>query len=71
MEVKVVNGNNERIDKYLSNNTDLSRTLISKMIEDEYILVNNKKTKNNYKVKEEDMGMCLGTIEELENKDNK
>ena len=55
MEVQVINGNNERIDKYLSNNTDLSRTLISKMIEDEYILVNNKKTKNNYKVKENDI----------------
>jgi len=55
MEIKVVNGNNERIDKYLSSNTELSRTLISKMIEDEYILVNGKTTKNNYKVKEEDV----------------
>ena len=54
MEVKVVEGNNERIDKYLSANTELSRTLISKMISDEYILVNNKKTKSNYKVKEGD-----------------
>ena len=54
MEVIVNNGNNERIDKYLSSNTELSRTLISKMIEDEYILVNGKKTKNNYKVKEND-----------------
>ena len=44
--------NGSRIDKYLSNNTELSRTLISKMIDDEYILVDNKKTKNNYKVKE-------------------
>ena len=40
-----------RIDKYLSNNTDLSRTLISKMIDNGYILVNDKPTKNNYKVK--------------------
>ena len=55
MEVKVVGSNNERIDKYLSSNTELSRTLISKMIEDEYILVNDKKTKNNYKVKENDI----------------
>ena len=55
MEVRVNDVNNERIDKYLSNNTELSRTLISKMIEDEYILVNNKKTKNNYKVREEDL----------------
>lgn len=55
MEVKVIDGNNERIDKYLSNNTELSRTLISKMIDDEYILVNYKKTKNNYRVKENDL----------------
>jgi len=55
MEVRVNDINNERIDKYLSNNTELSRTLISKMIEDEYILVNGKKTKNNYKVKENDL----------------
>jgi len=55
MEVKVENSNNERLDKYLSNNTELSRTLISKMIDEEYILVNNKKTKNNYKVKDNDL----------------
>ena len=54
MVVKVVE-NNIRIDKYLSNNTDLSRTLISKMIDNGYILVNDKLTKNNYKVKENDI----------------
>lgn len=54
MIVKVVE-NNIRIDKYLSNNTDLSRTLISKMIDNGYILVNDKPTKNNYKVKENDI----------------
>ena len=42
MEVIVKESNNERIDKYLSVNTELSRTLISKMIEEEFILVNNK-----------------------------
>ena len=55
MEVKVVNGNNERIDKYLSNNTELSRTINAKMRENKYISVKGKKTKNNYKVKEEDV----------------
>lgn len=55
MEVKVVEGNNERIDKYLSANTELSRTLISKMIDEEFILVNDKKTKSNYKVKDGDL----------------
>lgn len=54
MVVKVIE-NNIRIDKYLSNNTDLSRTLISKMIDNGYILVNDKPTKNNYKVKENDI----------------
>ena len=55
MEVVVNESNNERIDKYLSINTELSRTLISKMIDDEFILVNNKKTKSNYKVKDGDI----------------
>ena len=55
MEVVVNESSNERIDKYLSINTELSRTLISKMIDEEYILVNNKKTKSNYKVKDGDI----------------
>ena len=55
MEVVVNDSNNERIDKYLSINTELSRTLISKMIDEEYILVNGKKTKSNYKVKDGDV----------------
>ena len=55
MKVKVENSNNERIDKYLSENIDLSRSLISKMINNEAILVNNKKTKSNYKVKDNDL----------------
>ena len=54
MEVVVSDSSNERIDKYLSNNTSLSRTLISKMIDGEFIKVNHKKTKNNYKVKDGD-----------------
>ena len=55
MELKVVDNNNERLDKYLSNNTELSRTLISKMIHDSSILVNGKNTKSNYKVKNNDL----------------
>ena len=55
MEVKVLYSNGERIDKYLSTNVDISRSLISKMIESGYILVNDKKTKSNYKVKENDL----------------
>lgn len=55
MEVVVKEGNNIRLDKYLSNSTEISRTLISKMIDDGFILVNDKKTKSNYKVKDNDI----------------
>ncbi len=40
-----------RIDKYLSEKLDLSRSKIQKLIEDEKILVNDNKTNSNYKVK--------------------
>lgn len=43
--------NLERIDKYLLNHLDLSRSIIAKMIADEFILVNDKKVKNNYVVR--------------------
>ena len=43
-----------RIDKYLSDETDFSRELITKMITNGYILVNDKVVKPSYKVKEED-----------------
>ena len=55
MEVKVKEVENERLDKYLSKNTELSRNVISKMINDEFILVNGKPSKANYKVKENDI----------------
>lgn len=45
---------NERIDKYLSNNTTYSRETISKMLKNGYILVNGKSVKGSYKVKEND-----------------
>ena len=32
----------ERLDKYLANNTDYSRNIISKMIDQGIVLVNNK-----------------------------
>ena len=40
---------NERIDKYLANLTDYSRETITKMIDSDFILVNNKKVKASYK----------------------
>ena len=48
MQIIVKDSNNERIDKYLSNNTEYSRSLISKMLTNNYILVNNKQIKNSY-----------------------
>lgn len=54
MEVKVT-GNNERLDKYLSENTDFSRALIQKMIDDGFVLVNGKVLKANYRLKENDV----------------
>ena len=49
-----VNEANERLDKYLANNTDYSRVMISKMIDAEYIKVNDKLEKASYKVREND-----------------
>lgn len=54
MQIVVKNSDNERLDKYLSTNTEYTRSLISKMLENGNILVNNKKVKNSYKVKEND-----------------
>ena len=54
--LKVENNYGIRLDKFLSEykELDLSRSLISKMIDDEFILVNDKKVKSNYTVKEND-----------------
>ena len=53
MEIKVCESGS-RLDKYIADNTDYSRALIGKML-DEYILVNDKKQKASYKVKENDV----------------
>ncbi len=53
MEIKA-NESNVRIDKYLASVTDYSRETITKMIEDKYILVNNKSIKPSFKLKEND-----------------
>ena len=44
----------KRIDAYLAENTEYSRTNIQRLIENEKILVNEKKTKVSYKVQEKD-----------------
>ena len=54
MEKIVVQDSNDRIDKYLASNTDYSRSLITKLIDNEFVLVNGNKVKASYKVKEND-----------------
>ena len=51
----VVNESGIRLDKYLSLNTTYSRELITKMINDGYVLVNDNSTKQSYKVHEGDL----------------
>ena len=51
----VVEVNDIRIDKYLGDNLDYSREVITKMIKEGYILVNNSKIKPSYKVKNNDL----------------
>ena len=60
-QYKVLN-ENCRLDKYIADKeTNLSRATIQKLITEEKILVNGKKTKNSYKVNPED----IITIEEI------
>ena len=45
---------NKRVDAYVAENTELSRTTVQRMIENEKILVNGKKTKVSYKIQNGD-----------------
>ena len=54
MEV-IVDEENIRIDKYLASKIDFSRETITKMLAEEYILVNGKSIKASYKVKDNDV----------------
>ena len=60
----------KKIDKFLSERTEYSRSKIQKMIEDEKILVNNNKISSNYKVKLDDE-IFLDEEEEIEITDEK
>lgn len=55
MEIVVDEEVNTRIDVYLSNKLDYSRSKIVKMISDGTILVNGKKIKNSYLLKKDDI----------------
>ena len=55
MEIRVEENSSIRLDKYLINTTDMSRSKIQKLILEEYILVNNKNVKSSYVVKDGDI----------------
>ena len=50
MKEIIVNQANERIDSYLAKKEELSRVMITKLIEEKQILVNEKQVKPSYKV---------------------
>jgi len=52
--LKIEENINKRIDQYLMEVTDYSRSKIQKMIKEKYILVNNNPTKNSYVLKKDD-----------------
>lgn len=54
MNLKIVSESKERIDKYLINKLETSRSKIQRMIDTSNILVNNKKIKSSYILKEND-----------------
>jgi 23S rRNA pseudouridine1911/1915/1917 synthase len=53
----------QRIDNYLINKLDMSRSKIQSLVEEENVLVNNHVTKNSYKVKENDVVFVEEEIE--------
>lgn len=63
----VVDQNQERLDKYLANYSDYSRSTIIKMLESGFILVNDKKEKASYKVRENDIIEILDGYKEETN----
>ena len=51
MEIKVIDNDGIRLDKYLMDKLDVSRSKIQKLVDNENILVNGIKTKSSYVVK--------------------
>ena len=63
----IVTKSQERLDKYLANNTEYSRSTITKMLDADYITVNDKQEKASYKVRENDViEIKEGFIEETD-----
>ena len=65
MKIEVKENENLRIDKYLSLETDISRSKIQKLIKNEKVLVNGEVVTNNYKVNLEDKIEILNLEEEF------
>ena len=65
MKIEVKENENLRIDKYLSLETDISRSKIQKLIKDGKILVNGEIITNNYKVNLEDKIEILNLEQEF------
>ena len=55
MNKLIVTKENIRIDDFLTKELNLSRSKIQKMIKNNYVLVNNKPTKNSYLIKQDDI----------------
>ena len=55
MEIVVIDNDGIRLDKYLMNKLDVSRSKIQRLIDDSNILVNGKETKSSYVVKLDDI----------------
>lgn len=53
-----------RLDKYLMNKTDISRSKIQEMIKEELVLVNDKKSKNSYVLRLGDVIKIVGELKE-------
>lgn len=64
MQEFVVSNSGDRIDNYLANETELSRTKIAKMIKEKKILVNDKEIKSSYILKENDVIKMEEFVEE-------
>ena len=63
-EFKIENDENKRIDSYLIEKLNLSRSKIQTMIKNKQILVNNKETKNSYVLKNGDIITSEEYVEE-------
>ena len=66
-KIEVLTDERERIDKYLSEDCDYSRSYVQKLLEDGLVLVNDQKVKPSYKVSLHDQITILGDLQGEEN----